>query len=171
MKKSLLSLAILALSLTAVYSQKHVTKPATVGDGSFFSITIDHNGDKTEFLSTQFEDYTGIVLSNDSSHKLSLEARGQNEKANENRYWFSGSLVNDTKGVFELGKGDGTNFLFESTKSPQLVCNEGSYDITAMPLKGGLAQGTFTAHCKGPSANGEGLDPYTLTGSFKLNRM
>ncbi len=174
MKKSFVLLVIIAAACSAGYSQKAGKAAAAVGDGSMFAITIAHNGEKVELTSTQFEDYSGIAFTNDASHgKMTLTARGGNEKKNDDQYSFSGSLANDAKGPFELGKADGTNFAFMTSKFPavpQFNCSTGAYDITAMPLKGGFVQGTFSANCDAPSPDGERLDHYTLTGSFKLLR-
>ena len=174
MKKTYFSLVIIAAALTTAYSQK-TAKTAAVGDGTFFSITIEHNGEKVELQSTQYEGYWGIASTDDSSHgKMRLQARAGNEKKNDDRYEFVGSIANDAKGSFEFRKDDGTNPpSFTTTKFPTIspfVCQTGAYDITAMPLKGGFVQGTFTANCEAPSPDGDRLDHYSLTGSFKLLR-
>lgn len=173
MKKLFVSFVIMtAFAFSSAFAQKsHKVDPL---DATSFFITIERNGEKTELKSTQFENHDGIAFTNDSDHgKMTMSSRAGNEKINEENFAFTGSLMNDAKGSFKLGQADGTVFTFMTTKFsyiPQFLCTTGAYDITAMPLKGGYVEGTFSANCDAASADGSQLEHYTLSGSFKLLR-
>ena len=68
--------------------------------------------------------------------------------------------------------GDGASFSVRTTAFndvPIFMARSGSYEITAVPLKGGLVEGTFTAICDNVKDDGT-TETYTFSGSFKLPR-
>jgi hypothetical protein len=174
MKKVFVLFAIVIVLGSSVFAQKKTT-PEEIDPlaATMFFITIEHNGEKMELKHTQFENWAGQAATNDSAHGLmTIFFRAGNDKKNDDMFSFEGSLGNDAKGTFPLEVNQ-THFRFGATQlpnHPELLCQSGAYQITAMPLKGGYVEGTFTVACKDAN-KGEADGIYNLSGSFKLLRM
>ncbi|MGI8786219.1 MAG: hypothetical protein ACR2HG_00470 [Pyrinomonadaceae bacterium] len=171
MKKLLVLFAVSIALGGSIFAQKKASKEIDYLAPTMFFITIEHNGEKMDIKSTQFENWGGTAATNDSAHGLmSLGFRAGNDKKNDDNFSFEGSIGNDEKGTFPLEVNQ-THFTFMATKlPPELLCQNGTYQITAMGLKFGYVEGTFSANCKAPSSDGEKFEDYNLSGSFKLWR-
>lgn len=153
---------------------KGKTTKNSEGDGSMFFITIEHNGEKTEIAYTQYETYGGqAMLENEKSNRLTFFYGASNSVKNDEDFMFMGMIARPEKGSYPFGKD--VTFSFKSDKFPNVPifgCEAGSYEIEAVPLKGGFVVGSFTAQqCSGEMREDGTSEKYSMSGRFKLMRM
>lgn len=152
-------------------AKKQTPKP-TDYLGTFFFITIIHNGEKTELANTQFEEGGGNATVEPSGRMDFFYGAGNSVK-NDDDFAFTGMIPTAAKGTY-LGGTPGVSLTFKADKFPNVpifLCESGGYEITAMPLTGGFVEGTFTANCIGEIHDDGSSEKYTMSGRFKLLRM
>ncbi len=145
----------------------------SAGSGAMFMMTIEHNGQKTDVSGLQFQSADGNAMNEGAANGRLLFFFGASNSKDEKSFSFQGFIPKAEKGVFKLGdEGDGAGFNIRTTAYndvPMFMATSGSYEITAVPLKGGFVEGTFNAVCENVKDDGT-TETYTFSGRFKLPR-
>ncbi|HMT08413.1 MAG TPA: hypothetical protein PKA82_10445 [Pyrinomonadaceae bacterium] len=172
MYKTLLFLVTTLIFATAAFGQK-TTTPKAAGSGAFFSMTIEHNGQKTDVSGLQFQTADGNAMNEGDANSRLMFFFGASNNKDEKSFSFQGFIPTAAKGTYQLGdEGDGAGFNIRTTafnNVPMFMAKSGSYEVTAVPLKGGFVEGTFNAVCENVKDDGS-TETYTFTGKFKLPR-
>ena len=170
------TIAVLAITLLAalgVFGQKTGPGKAPAGSGALFTMTIEHNGQKVDLSGSQFQSADGNAMNEGASNGRLLLFYGASNSKDEKGFSFQGFIPRAEKGSYQFGDGgDGASFSVRTTAFndvPIFMARSGSYEITAVPLKGGLVEGTFTAVFDNVKDDGT-TESYTFSGSFKLPR-
>ena len=159
----------LLLGLAAIANaqpKKTAPKTGPVDEATFFA-TIEHNGEKTEIKHTQFVTHGGTTIP--AGNLLMLSYGASNNKDDKN-FAFQGQIPSAAKGTYPIGSGASFNLSTTSFPNiPLFMAESGSYEIGAVPLKGGFVQGTFSVVCKNVDKDGN-EDVYNISGSFRILR-
>ncbi len=172
MKSITLVFVLMLITAISCLAQKQPARPSapSLSNGQF-DITIEHNGDKTEIKSTQFQNADGFFLDNENG-LLSISFRADNDK-DEKKISITGRLPKAVAGTYPLGVGEGTAlFNIESSEFPKVplfFAKSGSIEISSMPLAGGFIAGSFKEICENGTDDGR-METYTVSGSFKFRR-
>ncbi len=172
MKSTALVFVLMLITALSCLAQKQkVPPPAPSFVNGEFDITIEHNGNKTEIKSTQFQNSAGFFLDNESG-LLTIGFRADNDK-DERKISINGRLPRAAAGTYPLGIGEGTAlFNIETSEFPKALfyAKSGSIDISNMPLAGGVINGTFNEICEVGTDDSDKLETYTVSGTFKFRR-
>lgn len=170
--KRLIWICTLALAITSPgFAQKTPVKKPSATSGSSFEMSIEHNGQRTDIRSTQFQSADGNAFAADQG-RVTLFFGASNDKDDKN-LTFNGWVPAGQTGTFTLGESSSVGFsamtsLFSNV--PLFMPERGgTVEITNNPMKGGFVTGTFSAHCKVVTEAGT-VEDYTIIGSFKLSR-
>ncbi len=140
-------------------------------DQTTFFMTIEHNGRKTDVKYTQFKSHGGTTIPDGgNSHRLLLTYGASNDTDDKN-FSFQGMIPVAEKGTYTIPS-DGTTFTLMTSLFPDVpifLVRSGTYEITAVPQKGGFVEGTFSVVCDNVKDDGS-VETYTINGSFKLLR-
>jgi hypothetical protein len=140
-------------------------------DQTTFFMTIEHNGQKTDVKYTQFKSHGGTTIPDGGdSHRLLLTYGASND-SDEKSFSFQGMIPAAVKGTYPMPN-DGTSFTLMTSLFPNVpifMVKSGTYEITAVPQKGGFVEGTFSVVCDNVKDDGS-VETYTINGSFKLLR-
>ena len=182
MKKFLWLMFIISLSVTCFAQKKTGAKsgakkppPTTAKSGPIddtqMVMTIEHNGEKTEIKFSQFQTHGGGTIPDASNpNRLGLFYGASNNKDDKN-FSFQGFIPIE-KGTFQIGNGGNAGFTLMTSlfsNVPMFMAKSGTYEITAMPLKGGFVEGIFSVICENVTNEGK-IEIYNISGSFKILR-
>jgi hypothetical protein len=162
---------IISLSLTC-FAQKKTTPKKENDSGSQFEMTIEHNGEKKEIKYTQFQSADGNATAEGSQNKRVMFFYGASNNNDNKNFSFNAMIPTAEKGVYKIGD-EGVSFNLtasEFSNVPMFLPKNGQIEITAMPLKGGFVEGTFSVECQNVKDDGT-IETYNVSGSFKLKRM
>lgn len=171
MKKLLVILVItIALSLSGLAQKKPASKTGPI-DETTYSMTIEHNGEKTEVKHSQFKTHGGTSAPDGSVPNRLLFMYGASNDIDDKSFSFNGWIPATAKGTYTVGNG-GAGFSLMTTAFPDVpifLVKSGSYEITAVPLKGGFVEGTFSMICENITNEGK-VETYNISGAFKVLR-
>ena len=175
MKQIYLLTIITLIFTTQILAQKKPVEKADTSSGSWFSMTIEHNGTKTEVKSTQFQTADGNAMSEGAQNGRLLFFYGASNNKDEKSFSFQGWIPKPEKGVYEFGEESesGAGFNVRTTAFndvPMFMPKSGSMEITNVPLKGGFVEGKFSVVCENVKDDGS-TEIYNISGSFRLKRM
>ncbi|MBS1796878.1 MAG: hypothetical protein JSS81_23835 [Acidobacteria bacterium] len=170
MKRIILLLTFAAVFSVNAFSQKQ-PPPKPDASESRFAITIEHDGQKTEIVNTQFQTADGNASAEGAQNGRILLFYGASNDKDEKSFSFQGWVPRPEKGVFTNENGAGLNFMTSLFSNvPMFIPKTMTVEITAMPLRGGYVEGTFTAVCDNVRDDGS-VETYNLSGSFRVKRM
>lgn len=165
--------AITLLAVFAAFGQKTGPAKAATGSGALFAMTIEHNGQKVDVSGLQFQSADGNAMDEGAANGRLMFFFGASNNKGEQSFSFQGFIPRAEKGTYQFGdEGDGASFSVRTTAFndvPMFMARSGSYEITAVPLKGGMVEGKFTAVCDNVRDDGT-TETYTFSGNFKLPR-
>lgn len=167
MKRLFFLTLLLGISVTAnAQPKKTAPKTGPVDDATFVA-TIKHNGEKTEIKHTQFVTHGGTTI---PAGNILMLSYGASNNKDEKNFAFQGQIPAAVKGTYPIGSGVSFNLSTTSfPKIPLFMAESGSYEIGAVPLKGGFVQGTFSFVCKNVDKDGN-EEVYNISGSFRILR-
>jgi hypothetical protein len=147
---------------------------------SVISITILHNGEKTELNNKQFETWGGTTLPNGTGNAILLSYGASNSKKNDASFSWMFTIPLAEKGTYTIGErpadgGPAPSLQFSTTlfpKIPMFICKSGNISITGCPTPGGFVTGSFSAILTGGVTSDGILDEgeYSVSGSFSILR-
>ena len=169
--RSIFVILICVALAQAAFGQKGAAKKPTATSGSIFEMTIEHNGQKTEIKSTQFQTADGMAVNADQGRVTLFYGASNNN--NDKSFSFNGWVPIGQTGIFKLGDDNDRGFSVVTSVIPNVPMfipeKCGTIEITNNPTKGGFVVGTFRSNCKVVTDAGT-LEDYTISGSFKLAR-
>jgi hypothetical protein len=148
-------------------------------EASIISMTIEHNGQKTEINNKQFETWGGTSISAGAGKAIILNYGASNSKKNNDSFSWMFTIPKAEKGIYTVGdragEGPVTSLTFSTSAFPNIpmfMCKSGSIEIASCPSAGGFVTGTFSVVLTGGVTSDGQLDEseYQLSGSFSILR-